>query len=95
MRNGHIHLVIFFLPRLRCVAKHVPSHVPCPTRLGTILVRACARGELLLNARVPERRPRTLRLETLHYPLVVHDHVHDAIMDASLTAFPELDAVGP
>lgn len=36
-----------------------------------------------------------LRLESLHDPLVVHDDVHDAVVDAGLAPFPELDAVGP
>lgn len=34
-----------------------------------------------------------LGLQSLHDPLVVHNNVHDAVVDARLTAFPELDAI--
>lgn len=35
-----------------------------------------------------------LRLQPLHYPLVVHDDVHDSVMDPGLSPFPEFNSVG-
>lgn len=32
-------------------------------------------------------------MKTLHDPLVIHDHVNDAVVDASLPPLPELDAI--